>query len=51
VIDAPARYGMSLLPFMAAVVASFVKNRVGGALLWVFALTSYSVVVGTMLVR
>jgi hypothetical protein len=51
VIDAPARYGMSLLPFMAAVVASFVKNRVGGALLWIFALTSYSVVVGTMLVR
>ena len=51
VIDAPARYGMSLLPFMAAVVASFVKNRVGGALLWVFALTSYSVVVGTWLVR
>ncbi len=51
VIDAPARYGMSLLPFMAAILASFVKNRVGGALLWVFALTSYSVVVGTMLVR
>lgn len=51
VIDAPARYGMSLLPFMAAVVASFVKNRVGGALLWVFALTAYTVAVGTMLVR
>jgi hypothetical protein len=44
-----ARYGLSLVPFMAAVVASFARNRIGTTLLWLFGLTSFAVVVGTML--
>jgi len=29
-----ARYGLSLLPFMAAIVASYARNRIGTTLLW-----------------
>ena len=44
-----ARYGLSLVPFMAAIVASFATNRIGTTLLWLGSLTSFAVVVGTML--
>ena len=44
-----ARYGLSLLPFMAAIVASYARNRIGTTLLWLGSLTSFAVVVGTML--
>ena len=48
-ISPEARYGLSLVPFMAAIVASYVKNRIGTSLLWLGSLTSFAVVVGTML--
>jgi hypothetical protein len=44
-----ARYGLSLVPFMAAIVASFAMNRIGTTVLWLGSLTSFAVVVGTML--
>jgi hypothetical protein len=48
-ISPEARYGLSLVPFMAAIVASFARNRIGTTLLWLGSLTSFTVVVGTML--
>lgn len=47
----PDRYGLSLLPFLTVILASFVANRIGLALIGGMALVSYAVVVGTMLVR
>ena len=49
-VNPEARYGMSLIPFMAAVLASFVKGRIGIVLLWFFALLSLTIVVGSMVV-
>jgi hypothetical protein len=48
-VNPEARYGLSLVPFMAAIVASFARNRIGTTLLWLGGLTSFAVVVGTML--
>jgi hypothetical protein len=47
----PPRYGMSVLPFMVPVLASFAKGRTGAVLLWTAASVSYVVVVGTMILR
>lgn len=49
-VNPEARYGMSLIPFMAALLASFVKGRFGVSLLWFFASVSIGIVVGSMLV-
>jgi len=48
-VNPEARYGLSLVPFMAAIVASYARNRIGTTLLWAGSLTSFAVVVGTML--
>lgn len=48
-VNPEARYGLSMVPFMAAIVASYAKNRIGTTLLWLGSLTSFAVVVGTML--
>jgi len=46
-----ARYGLSLVPFIVAITASFARNKIGTTMLWLGSLTSLAVVVGTMLVH
>jgi len=46
-----ARYGLSLVPFIVAIAASFARNKIGTTMLWAGSLTSLAVVVGTMLVH
>ena len=46
-----ARYGLSLVPFIVAIAASFARNKIGTTLLWIASLTSLAVIVGTMLVH
>jgi hypothetical protein len=48
-VNPEARYGLSLVPFMAAIVASYARNKIGTTMLWLGGLTSFAVVVGTML--
>ena len=48
-LDLPARYGLSLFPFIVVVVASFARRRVGTAVLWVIAVPAYVVTILAML--
>ena len=48
VVGPAARYGMSLLPFFAAVLASAVKGRVATMSLWLFAPLWFAIVVGAI---
>lgn len=48
-LDLPARYGLSLVPFIVVVVASFARRRVGTAVLWLIAVPAYGVTIAAML--
>lgn len=48
-LDLPSRYGLSLVPFIVVVVASFARRRVGTAVLWLIALPAYGFTIAAML--